>query len=141
MDLHGSYDLMLFKNHIDDLESKFDTKQPLAFKVGVVVNDFGVRFNLKKIETLEEAQGEKLRKKRPNPNKIVQKPFKIAIDFDLDTTILYTIFDIISKNQGKREFHIIIKSKFGDIVLESGYYINSYATKQLQQLNQIVILE
>jgi DNA polymerase-3 subunit alpha len=141
MDLHGSYDLMLFKNHIDDLENKFDMKQPLAFKVGVVVNDFGARFNLKKIETLEEAQGEKLRKKRSDSNKTVQKPFKIAIDFDLDTTILYTIFDIISKNQGKIEFHIIIKSKFGDIVLESGYYINSYATKQLQQLNQIVILE
>jgi hypothetical protein len=70
----------------------------------------------------------------------VQKPFKIAIDFDLDTTILYTIFDIISKNQGKIEFHIIIKSKFGDIVLESSYHINSYATKQLQQLNKITVI-
>jgi DNA polymerase-3 subunit alpha len=140
MDLHGSYDLMLFKNHIDDLENKFDMKQPLAFKVGVVVNDFGARFNLKKIETLEEAQGEKLRKKRSDSNKTVQKPFKIAIDFDLDTTILYTIFDIISKNQGKIEFHIIIKSKFGDIVLESSYHINSYATKQLQQLNKITVI-
>ena len=58
IDLHGSFELMLFDNLLKELEDEFDMDKPIAFKVGVTVNDFGVRFNVKKVESLKDAKNE-----------------------------------------------------------------------------------
>jgi len=137
MDLHGNIELMLFEDRIKELNEDFDLSKPIAFKVRAKIDDFGVKFNLLKIESLKEAKTEKLKK-----GKKVEKvlpPLHISIPFSNDDKILYDIFEIISKNQGKRELSITIKSKLGDIELDSGYYINNNVEGMLKELDGVYV--
>jgi len=138
MDLHGNIELMLFEDKIKELREDFDLSKPIAFKVRVKIDDFGVKFNLLKIESLKEAKSEKLKK-----GKKVEKvlaPLHISIPFSNDDKILYDIFEIISKNQGPREINLTIKSKLGDIELDSGYYINNNVEGLLKELDGVYII-
>ncbi|MEA3314227.1 MAG: DNA polymerase III subunit alpha [Campylobacterota bacterium] len=139
MDLHGTFDLMLFEDRIKELNEEFDLEVPIAFKVGVRIDDFGTKFNLKKIVSLEEAKSERLKK-----GKKVEKvlaPLNIAIDFSNDIKILYDIFDIISTHQGKRVFTLTIKSKLVDIKIDSSYFINNEVEGLLKSLKGITIIQ
>jgi DNA polymerase-3 subunit alpha len=139
MDLHGSFELMMFEDRIKEIEEDFDVEKPIAFKVGVKIDDFGTKFNIKKIETLKEAKTEKLKKggKKQEP---VKPPLQIAIEFTNDESIIYKIFEVISGNQGKRAVTLTIKSKLGDIEIDSGYYINNYAEVLLKEIEGVMIL-
>ncbi|MEA2049712.1 MAG: DNA polymerase III subunit alpha [Campylobacterota bacterium] len=132
MDLHGSFELMLFEDRIKELEEDFDLTKPIAFKVGVKIDDFGTKFNLKKIESLKEAKTEKLKKGKKVEK--IKEPLVASIQFSDDEKILYDIFDIVSKNQGKRALILTIKSKLGDIELDSGYFINNNVEGILKEL-------
>ena len=138
MDLHGSIELMLFESHLKELEEDFDITKPIAFKVRAKVNDFGTQLSLKKIESLKEAKGEKLKTKKVQK---VQLPLKIIVPYCEDTNILYELHSIIAQNQGKRAIKIIIQSITGNIELDSGYYINKEAEKLLKDLDKIDIIE
>ena len=138
MDLHGSFELMLFEDRIKELNEDFDLNKPIAFKVGVKIDDFGTKFSLKKIESLKDAKTEKLKKGKKKEK--ILPPLQIAINFDNNDKIIYDIFDIVSHNQGKRELKLIIRSKLADIEIQSGYYINSQAEQLLKNINQIDIL-
>ncbi len=137
MDLHGNIELMLFEDRIKELNEDFDLSKPIAFKVRAKIDDFGVKFNLLKIESLKEAKNEKL-KKGKKVEKVLD-PLHISIPFSNDDKLLYDIFEIISKNQGKREISLTIKSKLGDIELDSGYYINSNAETLLKELDGVYV--
>jgi DNA polymerase-3 subunit alpha len=137
MDLHGNIELMLFEDRIKELNEDFDLSKPIAFKVRAKIDDFGVKFNLLKIESLKEAKTEKLKK-----GKKVEKelpPLNVAIEFSNDDKILYDLFEIISKNQGKREIILTIKSKLGDIELDSSYYVNNNVEGILKELSGVQV--
>ena len=136
MDLHGSFELMLFESAIKELEEDFDLEKPIAFKVKVTVDDFGTKMSVKKIESLKEAKKEKIKLK-----KVVEKepPLTIFLDYSDDDTILYKLFEIVSQNQGKQELIITIKSKLGDIEIDSGYKINKNAKALLEKLDGIYL--
>jgi len=138
MDLHGSFELMLFEDRIKEIEEDFDLTKPIAFKVGVKIDDFGTKFNLKKIESLKEAKTEKLKKGKPAEKK--QAPLNVAIEFSEDDKIIYELFNIISQNQGKREVTLTIKSKLGDVELDSGYYVNNNVEGLLKELAGVYII-
>jgi len=138
MDLHGSFELMLFEDRIKEIEEDFDLTKPIAFKVGVKIDDFGTKFNLKKIESLKEAKTEKLKKGKPAEKKLA--PLNIAIEFTEDDKIIYELFNIISQNQGKREVTLTIKSKLGDVELDSGYYVNNNVEGMLKELGGVYII-
>ena len=138
MDLHGSFELMLFEDRIKEIEEDFDLTKPIAFKVGVKIDDFGTKFNLKKIESLKEAKTEKLKKGKPTEKK--QAPLNVAIEFSEDDKIIYELFNIISQNQGKREVTLTIKSKLGDVELDSGYYVNNNVEGLLKELGGVYII-
>jgi len=138
MDLHGSFELMLFEDRIKEIEEDFDLSKPIAFKVGVKIDDFGTKFNLKKIESLKEAKTEKLKKGKPAEKK--QAPLNVAIEFSEDDKIIYELFNIISQNQGKREVTLTIKSKLGDVELDSGYYVNNNVEGLLKELAGVYII-
>ncbi len=137
MDLHGTIDLMLFEDRIKELREDFDLTKPIAFKVGVKIDDFGTKFSLKKIESLKEAKTEKL-KKGKKVEKVLD-PLNVSIQFSNDDKILYDIFEIVSKNQGKRELILTIKSKLGDVELDSGYYINNSVEAMLKELGGVFV--
>jgi len=138
MDLHGNIELMLFEDRIKELREDFDLTKPIAFKVGVKIDDFGTKFSLKKIESLKEAKTEKLKKGKKVEK--VQAPLNIAIEFSEDDKIIYELFNIISQNQGKREVTLTIKSKLGDVELDSGYYVNNNAEALLKELTGVYII-
>jgi len=138
MDLHGNIELMLFEDRIIELRADFDLTKPIAFKVRVKIDDFGVKFNLLKIESLKEAKSEKLKKGKKVEK--VQAPLNVAIEFSNDDKIIYDLFDIISKNQGKRELTLTIKSKLGDVELDSGYYVNNNVEGLLKELGSVYII-
>jgi DNA polymerase-3 subunit alpha len=106
--------------------------------VGVKIDDFGTKFSLKKIESLKEAKTEKLKKGKKVEK--VQPPLSVAIDFSNDEKILYDLFEIISRNQGKREINLTIKSKLGDVELDSSYYINNNVEGMLKELQGVQIV-
>jgi len=137
MDLHGNIELMLFEDRIKELNEDFDLTKPIAFKVRAKIDDFGVKFNLLKIESLKEAKTEKL-KKGKKVEKILP-PLNVAIEFSNDEKILYDLFEIISKNQGKREINLIIKSKLGDVELDSSYYVNNTIEAKLKELSGVQV--
>ena len=57
-----------------------------------------------------------------------------------DDKIIYELFNIISQNQGKREVTLTIKSKLGDVELDSGYYVNNNAEGLLKELDGVYII-
>ena len=136
IDLHGSFDLMLFDTMLKELEDDFDLDKPLAFKVNVTVNDFGVRFNVRKLESLKDAKNEKIKIK-----KVVESlpPLVVNIPFSNDDTILYKLFEVISQNQGKRDVILTITSKLGNVEIDSGYKINKDCERLLKELEGIYI--
>ena len=137
MDLHGTFELMLFEDRMKELEEDFDLSKPIAFKVRVKIDDFGVKFNLLKIESLKEAKSEKLKKGKKVEKKLA--PLKVAIEFSNDDKIIYDLFEVISKNQGKREVSLTIKSKLGNIELDSAYYVNNSVEQLLKEIPGIQI--
>ncbi len=136
MDLHGNIELMLFEDRLKELEEDFDITKPIAFKVRAKVNDFGVQLSLRKIETLKDAKKEKLKTKKVEK---IEPTLKIAIDYSQDMNLLYKIFDVVSQNQGKRALQITIKSKLGDIELDSGYHINKSVESMLKEINGVYV--
>lgn len=128
---------MLFEDRIKELREDFDLTKPIAFKVGVKIDDFGTKFSLKKIESLRDAQSEKLKKGKKVEK--IQSPLNIAIEFSEDDKIVYELFDIISQNQGKREVVLTIKSKLGDVELDSGYYVNANVENLLKGLSGVYV--
>ena len=136
IDLHGSFELMLFDNLLKELEDDFDIDKPIAFKVGVTVNDFGVRFNVKKVESLKDAKNEKLKVKKVAE---ILPPLVVNIPYDDNESILYKLFEVVSSNQGKRDLVFCIKSKLGDVEIDSGYKINKECEKLLKQIEGIYV--
>ena len=134
MDLHGSFEIMMFDSLIKELEEDFDLTKPISFKVKVTVDDFGTKFNIKKVQSLKEAKSVKLKTKKVE---VVEAPLKVFIEYSNDVNILYKIFEIVSTNQGKRDMTITIKSKLGDIELDSGYKINKNVPALLESIDGV----
>ncbi len=136
MDFHGSLELMLFEDRLKELEEDFDLTKPIAFKVKAKVNDFGTQLSLRKIETLKEAKKEKLKTKKIEK---IEPTLNVAIDYDNDYNVLFKIHEIISQNQGKRPMMITIKSKLGDVEIDSGYYVNKTVESMLKEINGVYV--
>ena len=136
MDFHGSLELMLFEDRLKELEEDFDLTKPIAFKVKAKVNDFGTQLSLRKIETLKEAKKEKLKTKKVEK---IEPTLNVAIDYADDYNILFKIHEIVSQNQGKRPMMITVKSKLGDVELDSGYYVGKAVEGMLKELSGVYV--
>jgi DNA polymerase-3 subunit alpha len=131
LDFHGNLEFMLFEDQLRELEEDFDLSKPIAFKVRARVNDFGVSLSVRKIESLKEAKTEKLKTKKAV---VVEPPLLVNIPLANDDTILYKLFEVVAQNQGKRDMTITIKSKLGDVEIDSGYKINKNAEALIKEI-------
>ena len=129
MDLHGNIELMLFENRIKELEEDFgvDLKnpsdsEPIAFKVKISKDENFTRMNILKIDSLKEAKSEKVKTKQIEK---IEPPLTVAIPFDNSDMSIYKLFEIVANNQGKRELRVVIKSKLGDIELDTGFKVTT----------------
>ncbi len=132
MDFHGNIELMLFEDKLKELREDFDLEEPIAFKVRVTKDDQFTRINLRKIETLKEAKKEKIKTKQ---KAIEEPPLTVAVNFTDNARIIDELFNVIAHNQGKRELKILIKSKLGDIELDSGYKVTSTVESLIKSID------
>jgi DNA polymerase-3 subunit alpha len=134
MDLHGSIEFMLFEDQLKELEEDFDLSKPIAFKVRARVNDFGTSLSVRKIESLKDAKKEKLKTKKVEQ---VEPPLHVFVDYTENEMILYNLFEVVSQNQGKRDMIITVKSKLGNIEIDSGYKINKNVEELIKPLDGV----
>ena len=138
MDLHGNIELMMFEDKIKELKEDFDLEEPIAFKVKIQKDEMFTRISLRKIENLRDAKKEKLKVKA---KVIAEPPLHIAVEFAHSDKIIYDLFEIIAHNQGKRDLKILVKSKLGDIELESGFKVHSNVVNMIKSLKGAYIIE
>jgi DNA polymerase-3 subunit alpha len=137
MDLHGNIELMLFEDRLKELKENYNLDEPIAFKVKISKDDNFTRMNIMKIETILDAQKEKLRIK---PKEIQEPPMTIAVPFSNDEDTMYKLFDIVANNQGKRELKLLIKSKLADLELETGFKVTTQVESLIQQIEGVYIV-
>jgi DNA polymerase-3 subunit alpha len=138
MDFHGNIELMLFEDRLKTLKEEFNLDEPIAFKVRISKDENFTRMNILKIETILDAQKEKVKVKQ---KEIQEPPLTIALPFSDDENIMYQLFDLVAHNQGKRELKVIIKSKLADIELETGFRVTSAVEKLIHQVQGAYIVE
>lgn len=138
LDYHGTIELMLFEDKLKDLQENFKLNEPIAFKVKISKNEQFTRMNVLKIESIYEAQKEKVRIKQ---KEIVEPPLIIAIPFSDDENLMHDLFDLVANNQGKRELKLIIKSKLADLELDSGFKVNSNIENLIHKIKGAYIID
>ncbi|OCL84696.1 DNA polymerase III subunit alpha [Arcobacter porcinus] len=138
LDFHGTIEFMLFEDKLKDLRESFDLNEPIAFKVRISKNDQFTRMSVLKIETIYEAQKEKVKIKQKEAPLL---PVCIALPLDNDRRIMQDLFELVVNNQGKRELKIIIKSKLADLELESGIKVNDNIEKLIHNIKGAYILD
>lgn len=138
LDFHGTMEFMLFEDKLKELQEEFNKDEPIAFKVRISKNDNFTRISVLKIETILDAQKEKVKIKQ---KEVVEPPLTIAIALSEDENIMYQLFEIIANNQGKRELKFLIKSKLADLELESGFKVNSNIENLIKNLEGVYIVD
>jgi len=121
LDFHGTIELMLFEDKLQELKDNFDLSEPIAFKIKVYQNEGQAKINIVKIETIFEAQKERISQKKKD---IIEPPLVIALPYEEEDTTICNLFELVVNNQGKRELKLLIKSKLADFELESGIKVN-----------------
>ncbi|KLD98559.1 DNA polymerase III subunit alpha [Aliarcobacter butzleri] len=138
LDFHGTIEFMLFEDKLKELQDEYNHEEPIAFKVRISKNESFTRISVLKIETIFDAQKEKLKIKQ---KEVQEPPLNIAIVFSEDENIMYKLFDIIANNQGKRELKLIIKSKLADLELETGFKVTSNVENLIKQLEGVYLVD
>ncbi|MDX4070265.1 DNA polymerase III subunit alpha [Aliarcobacter skirrowii] len=138
LDFHGTVEFMLFEDKLKELKESFDLNEPIAFKVRISKTEQFTRMNVLKIETIYEAQKEKVKIKQKEEPVL---PLTIAVPLSDDESIMHKLFDIVVNNQGKRELKILVKSKLADIELESGIKVNDNLEKEILKLKGVYIVD
>ena len=138
LDFHGTIEFMLFEDKLKELQDEYNHEEPIAFKVRISKNESFTRISVLKIETIFDAQKEKLKIKQ---KEVQEPPLNIAIAFSEDENIMYKLFDIIANNQGKRELKLIIKSKLADLELETGFKVTSNVENLIKQLEGVYLVD
>ncbi len=136
MDLHGTFELMLFEDRLKELEEDFDTTKPIAFKVKVTKDGEFTRMNILKIESLKEAKKEKVKVKKeekhtPEPD---APPLILALNLMPDSKIVEELMCLVQRYPGKRPLQLHIKSKLADVVIESRYRVSDMIVEEAKEL-------
>ena len=138
MDFHGNIELMLFEDKLKELKEEYNLEEPIAFKVRISKDENFTRMSILKIESIDDAQKEKVKIKQ---KEIIEPPLVIALPFSDDENIMYQLFDLIANNQGKRELKLLIKSKLADIELETAFKVTSNVENLIHQIKGAYVVE
>ncbi len=122
LDYHGTIEFMLFEDKLKELQENFNLNEPIAFKVRISKNEQFTRMSVLKIETIFDAQKEKVRIKQEIK---AEPPLTIALEFSDDEMIMHNLFELVANNQGKRELKLLIKTKLNDLELETGFKVTN----------------
>ncbi len=132
MDLHGSYDFMMFEKDKLKLENDFDINEPMVFDMVVKVDHFGVKFNTKSFKQLKTQKAKTSKPKRDS--------ITIQIEENTDIGIIQTIHKIISNHQGSLPFTLVITGAKESLSLTSGYFVHEKTYKMFENTPNIEML-
>ncbi|MGE0052484.1 MAG: DNA polymerase III subunit alpha, partial [Arcobacter sp.] len=138
MDFHGTIELMLFEDRLKELKESYNLEEPIAFKVRISKDENFTRMNILKIETILDAQKEKVKTKQ---KEIQEPPLTIALPFSNDENTIYKLLEIVVENQGKRELKLLIKSKLADLELETGFKVTSNIENLIYKIEGAYIVD
>lgn len=131
LDLHGNIEVMLFENRLKEIREEFNINEPIAFKVKVSRDGDFTRLSILKIESLKDAQKEKVKTKHKEKE---EPPLTVAVPYIEKEDTMYKLFDLIAHNQGRRELKVIIKTKLADIELETDFRVTSNMEEYIKQI-------
>ncbi len=139
MDLHGSLEIMLFEDKLNELE-KMDLEEPIAIKAKITHTEMFTRIGVTKLMSLKDAKKESKKVKTEIEEK-PQAPLELAIKLDSGEKALEELYRIVRQNPGKRELKIRITSKLKDIVIESSLRVGNNIVEALDgnELIDIVV--
>jgi DNA polymerase-3 subunit alpha len=138
MDFHGNIELMLFEDRLKELKEEYNLDEPIAFKVRISKDENFTRMSILKIETILDAQKEKVKTKQ---KEIQEPPMTIAIPFSDNENLMYKLYELVVNNQGKRELKLLIKSKLADLELETGIKVSTNLEALLHQIEGAYIVD
>jgi DNA polymerase-3 subunit alpha len=138
MDFHGNIELMLFEDRLKELKEEYNLDEPIAFKVRISKDENFTRMSILKIETILDAQKERVKTKQ---KEIQEPPMTIAIPFSDNENLMYKLYELVVNNQGKRELKLLIKSKLADLELETGIKVSTNLEALLHQIEGAYIVD
>jgi DNA polymerase-3 subunit alpha len=133
MDMHGTIDLTLFDKQLARLEA-FDLERPIAFKVKIQRDDRFTHLNILKIESLGEAETEKVKIERVEKSLETPEPIVVSIDLLPKSGIIEELLSLTEKYSGSRPLELHIQSKNFDVIIESQIYVSETILKHLGEL-------
>lgn len=115
LDYSGKFELMIFENTLNELESRENKNKPIALKCRVEHKSEKPDLRLLELLSLEEAREIKLRSK-PKQHNIIEEtkeqsypPIAVILNTDCEESLLEDIAQKASQLQGKHELKIILK--------------------------------
>ena len=130
MDLHGSIEMMLFSDKLEELE-RMDLEKPVAFKVYLTKNDNFTRIRCDKIMSLEEAKKEHIQTKIEEK---FEEPLVIKLDLSFELAKLEELYHLAMRHPGKKPLKLVIVSKLQEVEIESQVLVNSDFAKEVASL-------
>ena len=138
MDLHGTIELMLFEDKLQELQEEFDLSKPIGFKVKITKDSDNIRFNLLKIVRLKDAKKEKIKFiKEELPLEVKEKPKAISLILDIESEkeLLQKLLSLVVGCPGEHPLELHIKSDKIDVLIESGLRVGEEIYTQIKQSN------
>ena len=126
MDLHGSIEMMLFSDKLEELE-RLDLQKPVAFKVYVTKNDNFTRIRCDKIMSLEEAKKEHIQTKIEEK---LEEPLVIKLDLSFEIARLEELYHLAMRHPGRKPLKLVIVSKLQEVEIESQVLVSSDFAKE-----------
>jgi len=138
MDLHGSLEIMLFEDKLNELQ-EMDLEQPIAIKAKITHTDMFTRIGVSKLMSLKDAKKESKKVKTHIEEKPLA-PLEVALVLQNDLNTLLELYKTIRTNPGNRSVILRIKSKLKDVVIESSLKVTNNIVEQLQAIEGVEVL-
>lgn len=144
LDFHGNTEIILFKDKLKQLETKFDLSGPIAFKLKVSKDGDFLRTSVSKILDIKNIKKEKLfiKKDKIYIEQPEQAPLVISINLMPDVKIIEELLCLAEDCSGLRPLHLKIIGEDSNILLDSKFKVdNSISAKFKEYIKQNKVLE
>ncbi len=133
MDLHGSMELMIFEDHVKQLE-EMNLEEPIAIMVSITKTEQFTRITPRKILSLDDAKKQKvdIRKEKPKePEPVKLKGVRVAIDIDKDASLIDKIKELAISLPGNNKLVLEIVGKEESVLVDTQMSVSDEFEKRL----------
>lgn len=138
MDLHGTIELMLFEDKLQELQEEHDLSKPIGFKVKISKESDNIRLMPLKIVRLKDAKKEKINSIKEEAPPVLQEEAEtiaLMMDIESEKELLNKLFALIQRNPGEHPLELHIKSKDADVIIESHLRVSGEIYTKIEESN------